>query len=91
MCSEGKDLCSEILAVLINPGRAQLMDSAMAEHTARQLQITQTVVMTRQIDCGVIGKCDPDTGIALKDKFCRKTWKGAKQDLSPASTLQEVT
>lgn len=73
MCREGKDLCSGIFAVLINTGCAELIDSEMAEHAVRQLQITQTVVTTPQIDCGVLGKCDPDTGIALKDKFYRET------------------
>lgn len=70
---QGKDLCSEILAVLINTGCAQLIDSEMAEHTVKQLQVTQTVLTTPQIDCRVIAKCDPDTGTVLKDKFYRKT------------------
>lgn len=67
--SEGKNLCSEIPAGLINTGCAQLIDSEMAEHRVRQLQITQTVVRTHQIYCGAAGKCDSDTGIALKDEF----------------------
>lgn len=55
MCTEGKDLCSEILAVLINTGCAQLIDNELAEHRVRQLEITQTMVRTHQLD-GVVGK-----------------------------------
>lgn len=50
MCTEGKDLCSEILAVLINTGCAQLIDNELAEHRVRQLEITQTMVRTHQLD-----------------------------------------
>lgn len=71
-CSHEKGLCSEILAVLINTGYAQLIDREVAEHTVRQLQLMQTVVTTKLINCGVISKCDLGTVIALKDKLYRE-------------------
>lgn len=70
--SEEKGLCSEILAVLINTGCARLIDREVAEHAVRQLQITQTVITSQLINCGVISKCDPGTVIALKDKLYRE-------------------
>jgi len=91
MHSEEKGLCSKILAVLINTMCELLIDRGVAEHTVRQLQITQTVDTTQIINCGDISKCDPGTVLALKHELDNKLKRDKAGSLSPAFAPQDAT